>query len=259
MKTMKTMIFLVAAVALLSAGPLMADGGDMDRGNGNMMMGQEPTHRPAPSGPGNPAAPANPVNPPGITPQAPPQTPSPPMSPMLVWQMPYQPVSPEERQGLIQMRQEIKLVRDVSLALYNRWQLPVFLNNANAWQAQMDNTKALMDKYHIADPMVDNTPGIFADPHYMELYNTMVAKGMTSLENAFSAGANMEDRVIYTMNNMMALTDNADMMVVYQYMMAGSQGHMKTFVGMMEGQGIPYNPQYISHDQMEQIMSMTWQ
>ena len=245
MKTIKMIMILVAAMALLCTGPLMADGRGVNWGNGHMIMGWEPNHGPTSPGP---------VNTPGMAPQTPPQ-----MPPNLVWQFPYQPVSPEERQGLIQMRQEMKLARDVSRALYNRWHNPVFLNSANAQQAQMDTMKTLLDKYGIADPVVDNTPGTFSDPHYTELYNSMVARGMASMESALSMGANLEDRAIFAMNSMMAVTDNDDIMAVYQNMMVSSQNHMRTFVGMMEGQGMSYNPQYISHDEMEQIMSMPWQ
>ena len=151
------------------------------------------------------------------------------------------------------------MARDVSLAMYNRWHNPVFLNAANAQQFQMDAMKALLDKYGIADPVADNTPGVFMDSHYTELYNTMVARGMTSMDHALSVGANLEDRTIYAMNTMMATTDNDDMMAVYQNMMVSSQNHMRAYVGMMEGQGMSYNPQYISHEEMERIMMMPWQ
>ena len=247
MKTSKVII-IVAILTLFLAGSLMADGGGiMNWGNdNNPMMGQGPNSVPVSPGPSGPTAPPGPGN----TPQVPPN---------LVWQFPRQPVSPAERYGLVQLRQEMKLARDVSWALYNRWQQPAFLNSANAQQAQMDTMKALLDKYGIADPVVDNTPGIFMDPHYLELYNAMAAKGMTSLGNAMSVGATVEERAIYTVNNIMATADNDDMQAVYLNMMAGSRNYLRVFVGMMAGQGMYYNPQYISHDEMEEIMMMPWQ
>lgn len=236
------MFFLVGTIALADASSYGSNHGmNGGYGSGYMVDGDH----------NNPMGPVGPT--PGYGPTTGPQMPA-----NLVWQFPSQPISEEERVGLIQMRQEMKLARDVYLAMYNRWQNPAFLNSANATQAHMDAMKVLLDKYGVADPVVDNTPGVFTDPRYTQLYQTMVANGMTSQENAWQVGATMEEMNIYNLNGMMAMTDNDDMQAVYQYMNTNSRSHMRAYAGMMEGNGMAYNPQYLSHDEMEEIMTMPW-
>jgi len=177
----------------------------------------------------------------------------------LAAQFPYQALSEEERVGLLEMRSEEKLARDVYLALYNTWHQEIFLNNANAEQIHMENIKNLLDKYGIADPVTDYTPGVFTAPHLNELYQMMVTKGMTSFENALMVGANIEDMGIFNMNRLIAQADNDDIQAVFQNSNRSSRNHLRSFSGMMGGYGMVYTPQYLTQNEMDEIMSIRWE
>lgn len=59
--------------------------------------------------------------------------------------LPKQPISEEEKEGLIEMREEEKLARDVYLTLYNKWKLQIFKNIAESEQTHMDAVKYLLE------------------------------------------------------------------------------------------------------------------
>ncbi|MDK2464101.1 MAG: DUF2202 domain-containing protein, partial [Candidatus Korarchaeota archaeon] len=63
----------------------------------------------------------------------------------LVNSIPLGDLAEEEIQGLLYMREEEKLARDVYLTLYEKWGLPIFQNIARSEQTHMDAVKTLLD------------------------------------------------------------------------------------------------------------------
>jgi len=177
----------------------------------------------------------------------------------LVSQYPYQDLSEEERAGLIKMREEEKLARDVYLTLFDKWSHQVFSNIANSEQQHMDAVKSLLDKYGITDPVVDNTVGVFTDPHMAELYNALVQKGSTSIIDALLVGATIEDLDIYDLNILLAQTDNEDIQVIYQNLTKGSRNHMRAFTRTLGIYGVTYTAQYLTQEEIDQIISGSWE
>ena len=177
----------------------------------------------------------------------------------LISQFPYQEISEGERAGLLKMREEEKLARDVYLALYNKWQHQVFSHIAQAEQRHMDAVGGLLGKYGIADPIVGNTPGAFSDPHLNDLYQSLVAKGATSQENALLVGATIEDMDIYDLNELTAQTDNDDIDAVYQNLNKGSRNHLRAFTRLLNSYGISYKAQFLTQNELEEIISRRWE
>ena len=103
-----------------------------------------------------------------------------------------------ETEGLVKMREEEKLARDVYTTLYNTWNNPVFSRIATSEQRHMDSIKFIIDKYGISDPVVDDTAGVFQNPEVQDLYNKLVAEGSTSIEQAMLTGAAIEDLNFFT-------------------------------------------------------------
>jgi len=173
-------------------------------------------------------------------------------------QFPAQPISAEERAGLLKMREEEKLARDVYLALYEKWNHRTFSNIAGAEQRHMDAVKCLLDKYGITDPVIDNTPGVFSDPNVRNLYQALVTKGLTSLENALWVGATIEDMDIYDLNTLLSQTDNDDIQNVYTSLNNGSKNHLRAYCGVLSTFGIVYEAQYLTQNEIEEIISTPW-
>ena len=177
----------------------------------------------------------------------------------MVSQYPYQDLNEEERAGLIQMREEEKLARDVYLTLFDKWGHRVFSNIANSEQRHMDAVKSLLDKYGMTDPVVDNSVGVFTDPHMTELYNALVQKGSASVIEALLVGATIEDLDIYDLNASLAQTDNEDIQAVYQNLVKGSRNHMRAFANALSAYGVVYTAQYLSQEEVNQIIAGSWE
>ncbi len=176
----------------------------------------------------------------------------------LVSQYPYQDLSDEERAGLLKMREEEKLARDVYLTLYNQWNHRVFRNIANSEQRHMDAVKSLLDKYGLTDPVIDDTMGIFTDSNMTELFKTLVGKGSVSLTDALLVGATIEDLDIYDLNTLISQTDNDDIQAIYKNLKRGSMNHMRAFTRVLSNYGVTYSPQYISQQDLDDIIAGSW-
>ncbi len=96
-------------------------------------------------------------------------------------------LSQEENDGLIHMRIEEKLARDVYTVLGDKWNARVFLNIKLSEQTHMDAVKRMLDKYGISDPLTTDEVGIFPDEHFQTLYNQLIDKGNISLIDALES------------------------------------------------------------------------
>ena len=71
-----------------------------------------------------------------------------------------QELTEDEISGILFMREEEKLARDVYLYLYEIYPLRPFLNISKSEQAHMDAIKYLIDTYELEDPVGENPPGV---------------------------------------------------------------------------------------------------
>ncbi|GEM_PF-1777352 len=168
---------------------------------------------------------------------------------------PYQEVDDQEAADLRWMREEEKLARDVYLTLYEKWGLRIFQNISQSEQRHMDSVAALLEKYGIEDPVTDDQVGVFQDPEIASLYEELVAQGETSVEEALKVGATIEDLDLKDLEDRFARTDNEDIQHVYEALECGSRNHLRSFVSQLSGYGITYEPQYISPEEFEEIIS----
>lgn len=174
-----------------------------------------------------------------------------------VLNLPKQDLSEAEKNGLIHMREDEKLARDVYLTLYNKWHLSVFQNISKAEKQHMHLVKVLLDKYNISDPVEEagDEIGVFKDSDVKNLYKKLVTKGEQSEEDALIVGATVEDLDIYDLDNKIKETDNEDIKYVYQKLRNGSYNHMRAFIGQLKNNGWNYTPQYISEQEFNQILN----
>lgn len=99
-----------------------------------------------------------------------------------------------EKQNLIFTREEEKLARDVYVVLVNKWPSLSFLNNIiSSEQTHMDAIKSQLDNYTLADPITDNTTGVFQNVDLRNLYAYLTKIGNTSEVDALIVGMTIED------------------------------------------------------------------
>ena len=165
-------------------------------------------------------------------------------------------LSTVEMEGLIYMREEEKLARDVYLALYDKWGMPVFQNIAGSEQAHMDSVLMLLDQYGLADPAAGKDAGEFTNPLFQSLYEQLVGQGSLTLSEALKVGATIEELDIVDLEQRLAQTGNEYIIRVYTNLLAGSENHLRAFVSNLERQtGEVFQPAYLDQDAYQAIIS----
>jgi hypothetical protein len=160
-----------------------------------------------------------------------------------------------ESEGLLYMREEEKLARDVYLTLYDAWGLPIFQNIARSEAAHMAAVGTLLDRYGLADPAAAEI-GVFTDPTLQELYDKLVAQGRRSPAEALRVGAAIEEIDILDLQARLAQSENADIDLVYGNLLKGSSNHLRAFTSTLARQsGESYQPQYLDRDSYESIVN----
>ncbi|MCK5674550.1 MAG: DUF2202 domain-containing protein [Spirochaetales bacterium] len=164
-------------------------------------------------------------------------------------------LSNAEAEGILLMREEEKLARDVYLTLYDKWGLRTFTNIAGAESTHMDAMGVLLERYNLEDPIKSDTIGVFTNPEMQNLYDTLVAQGSESFNAALNVGATIEDLDIYDLERLIADTDNDDLKIVYQNLLKGSRNHMRAFDMQLSRNGVDYQAQFMSDEGLALILN----
>lgn len=159
-----------------------------------------------------------------------------------------------EQDGILLMREEEKLARDVYLALYETWNLRTFSNIARAEQRHIDAVAALMKYKGIDDQLADALPGVFTIPKMAALYEELVARGSQSVTEALKVAAFIEDLDIYDLELLIAEAQDETTIWVYENLLAGSEQHMRAFVGQLSRFGETYESVYIDAERLSEIL-----
>ena len=158
-----------------------------------------------------------------------------------------------EKQGLILMREEEKLARDVYMALQAKWGGNVFANISRAESQHMNAVGNLLSQYGIADPIKDNTAGVFATPKFQQLYNTLVVAGSKSREDAFKVGLKIEEMDIVDLQAAMKESNKQDIQRVLGNLLRGSRNHLRAFAARLNAIGGTYLATSLSQADFDQI------
>ncbi len=167
-------------------------------------------------------------------------------------------LSSGEAEGILLMREEEKLARDVYLTLYEKWNIPLFLNIANSEETHMDAMELLIERYGLKDPVADESAsyrGTCAREEFNRLYTELTEQGLASYQAALEVGALIEDLDIEDLQKLLSESGNDDVKVVYQNLLKGSHNHLRSFVRQLEGYDRDYSPVYISLQDYEGIIS----
>lgn len=138
-------------------------------------------------------------------------------------------LSNEERNGLIHMRIEEKLARDVYITLGEIWSVRIFQNIQKSEQRHMNAMKRLIDYYNISDPAENDEVGVFSIVEFQKLYDELVEKGKTSYQDAMLVGRAIEELDISDLEIQLGLTDNSDIKNVYENLKEASKRHLNAF------------------------------
>ncbi len=159
---------------------------------------------------------------------------------------------------LLYMREEEKLARDVYLAMADLYTVPVFRNIAKSEQHHMNQVLCLLQHYQVPDPASQDT-GVFNNTELQSLYDNLVAQGSASLVGALTAGATIEDKDIFDLEEDMLLTENPAILNIFSKLSCASGNHIRAFSAHLDFHGATYVPQYITQEEYDGIIALPHQ
>lgn len=169
--------------------------------------------------------------------------------------LPVEVISEAEKNGLLVMREEEKLAKDVYIALYKKWNLNVFNNIASSEETHTSAVLSLLQKYNIPDPVRNNAVGVFENVTLQKLYTDLVAQGSVSLLEGVKVGATIEDLDIFDLEEYLKDVDNKDISYVYQNLTKGSRNHLRSFYSQILAQKGTYSAQFITQSEFDNIVN----
>lgn len=167
-----------------------------------------------------------------------------------------QELTEDEISGILFMREEEKLARDVYLYLYELFPLRPFLNISKSEQAHMDAIKYLIDIYELEDPVGENPPGVFQNEELQELYNELISQGSAGKSEALQVGALIEEVDIIDLQT--ELEEHAiheDVVRVYGNLCNASENHLRAFVGVLRLYEVDYEPLKLDQAEFDRILA----
>jgi hypothetical protein len=173
----------------------------------------------------------------------------------LIASLPHEALDEAELAGLLLMREEEKLARDVYAVLGEIWPIPIFKNISASEQTHMDAVLQLLGKYQIMDPVSEDVPGTFSNPELQALYDEVVANGTESLAEAIRTGSRIEELDIFDLKRLIASTDNADITLVYTNLLKGSRNHLRAFGRQLSRRNVTYEPEFLSLEEYQEILA----
>ena len=170
-------------------------------------------------------------------------------------QFPLGVLTDAEASGLLYMREEEKLARDVYLTLFEQWDFQAFANIARSEQTHTDAVQRLLERYDLPDPADAQDVGEFTNADLQALYDQLIAQGSQSLPAALQVAAAIEEIDILDLQEYIGLTDKGDILQVYHSLLSGSENHLRAFVSALEKQAGAYQPQCLDQEAYDTIIN----
>lgn len=155
--------------------------------------------------------------------------------------------------GLMEMREEEKLARDVYIQLYNTHNFIVFNNISKSENAHMSAVLYLIAGYGLEDPALTGE-GEFSNPVFSDLYKQLTEEGEADLVSGLKIGAFIEEYDIADLKRLIAETENADIKRVYGNLLRGSTFHLRAFTSSLSRQGVTYEPSILTAEEYQEII-----
>ncbi|MEZ5448497.1 MAG: DUF2202 domain-containing protein [Thiolinea sp.] len=164
-------------------------------------------------------------------------------------------LSQNEIDIMVFMREEEKLARDVYLTLHEQWGLPILSNIAGSEQQHTSRIRDLLQTYRIADPVQDDTTGIFQNEELASLYHQLLARGQTSQLDALYTGAFVEETDILDLQQAIAVSTQPAIRQVYNKLLQASRNHLRAFAGQIINRTGSYTAQAMPAAEVDAIIN----
>lgn len=160
----------------------------------------------------------------------------------------------DEVAGLLAMREEEKLARDVYRSFYAEYGHRVFNNISKSEDAHMSAVLYVINGYGLIDPAYEEEGVFNADP-FPGLYAQLTEQGSAGLVEALKVGALIEELDIADLQIHIAETENATIQRVYGNLLRGSTFHLRAFTAVLNSMGETYTPTILSQEDYESLLA----
>ena len=130
--------------------------------------------------------------------------------------------------NLAYLIEEEKLAHDVYTVLGEMWGSKTMMNIVNSEDTHESQVLAVLANYGFADPRSSEV-GVFVNAKLQDLYDTLIAQGSQSERAAMEVGVIIEETDIADLDEMMAVTTEADALAMMASLRAGSENHLAAF------------------------------
>lgn len=127
---------------------------------------------------------------------------------------------------------EEKLALDLYQAFADAYPGSTFEKIVRSEKRHLDAMRNLMSAYGLNDPTANLEAGRFADPRQQDLYDSFLAQGMTSLDEAYLVGLAVETDDIAVLDEIGSVFPNAlDVQQTLGQLKSASERHLAAFNG----------------------------
>lgn len=148
------------------------------------------------------------------------------------------PLSDDERANLVWMREEERLARDLYQRFHQAWDVPIFDNIAASEQRHYEAIGRLLKRYGVSDPSVGQPPGGYAETELQNAYDGWLARGLSSVEEAYAVGVELETGDIADLSAGAEGSDKPAIHRVYENLRAASENHLQAFEAAISGRPV---------------------
>ena len=150
----------------------------------------------------------------------------------------------DETASLTFMIEEEKLAHDLYVELGDAWDLRLFVNISGAETQHEADVRALLDAYGVDDPTSGMRTGEFVNSTLQDLYDSLLAKGLTSSADALEVGALVEETDIADLRS--RESTNVAIDKVFGVLESGSDSHLRAFTRNLDRLGVVYQAQVLT-------------
>lgn len=157
--------------------------------------------------------------------------------------------------GLMEMREEEKLAREVYLFMYEKYNHRVFANIAKSENAHTSAVLHLINGFGLTDPTPVSVID-FHNPLFADLFVQLTEKGSESLVEALKVGAFIEEYDIADLQRLLEETQNETIKRVYGHLLNASKIHLRAFTNSLNFLKESYTPTILSVEEYNLIIRL---
>ena len=136
--------------------------------------------------------------------------------------------SANQQQMLLYLIEEEKLAHDIYAAMHGIYGAQVFGNILTSEQSHQAKVLTLLQSRGLADPRTKEA-GTFTNLELQGLYDSLLAQGKQSAQEAYKVGVAIEEKDIADITKQLATATDSDIVSTLEALRTGSENHLRAF------------------------------